>query len=48
MISARMLRRHAQNHVTGTAPRVPGIPMLEASDVVKRYGDVLAPCSGGR
>jgi ABC-2 type transport system ATP-binding protein len=42
MITARILHRHAQNRVTGAAPRVPGVPMLEVSDLVKRYGDVLA------
>jgi ABC-type Mn2+/Zn2+ transport system ATPase subunit len=42
MITARILHRQAQNRMTGTAPRVHGLPMLEVSDLVKRYGDVLA------
>ena len=34
--------RHVQDRVTGTVSRPPGGPMLEVSDLVKRYGDVLA------
>jgi ABC-2 type transport system ATP-binding protein len=42
MITARTLHRHAQDRVTGAASRAAGLPMLEVSDLVKRYGDVLA------
>ena len=42
MITPRSSRRHVQDRVAGTVSRAPGVPMLEVSDLVKRYGDVLA------
>ena len=42
MITPRSSRRHVQDRVAGTVSRAPGVPMLEVSDLVKRYGDVRA------
>jgi ABC-2 type transport system ATP-binding protein len=42
MITPRSSRRHVQDRVAGIVSRSPGVPMLEVSDLVKRYGDVLA------
>ena len=42
MITPRSSRRHVQDRVAGIVSRAPGAPMLDVSDLVKRYGDVLA------
>jgi hypothetical protein len=42
MITPRISRRYVQDGVAGIASRSPGVPMLEVSDLVKRYGNVLA------
>jgi len=42
MITPRSSRRHVQEDVAGIVSRSPGVPMPEVSDLVKRYGNVLA------
>ena len=42
MITPGTPRRHLQDRVAGTVACTPGAPMLEVSDLVKRYGGVLA------
>jgi hypothetical protein len=42
MITPRISRRHVRDDVAGIVSRSPGVPMLEVSDLVKRYGNVLA------
>ena len=42
MITPRISRRHVQDDVAGIVSRTSGVPTLEVSDLVKRYGDVLA------
>jgi len=42
MITPRISRRHVQDDVAGIVSRTPGVPTLDVSDLVKRYGDVLA------
>ena len=42
MITPGTPRRHLQDRVAGTVACTPGTPMLEVSDLVKRYGGVLA------
>jgi ABC-2 type transport system ATP-binding protein len=42
MIAPGTSHRPAQDRVAGTAPRMPGVPGLEVTGLVKRYGEVLA------
>jgi ABC-type uncharacterized transport system ATPase subunit len=42
MITPRIPRRHVQDDVADIVSRTSGVPTLEVSDLVKRYGDVLA------
>ena len=42
MITPRTPRRHLKDRVARVVARSPGVPVLEVSDLVKRYGDVLA------
>ena len=42
MITPRISRRHVQDDVADIVSRTSGVPMLEVSNLVKRYGDVLA------
>ena len=42
MIAPGISHRPAQDRLAGTARRMPGVPGLEVSGLVKRYGEVLA------